>query len=1286
MVDVERRAEDFLGNARFAVRRKLGAGGMGVVYSVFDRERGVLVALKTLRRFDGSALYRFKQEFRALADVHHPNLVALHELISEGEHWFFTMELVDGYRFTDYVAREFDGALDDTMGGRRVDLDDEDALEDEPPLIAPYLPRGLRHTPADLERLRRATVQLAAGVEALHAAGKLHRDIKPSNVLVTHKGRVVVLDFGLVTELAAQRRAKGREQFVAGTAEYMAPEQAAGLPLSPASDWYGVGVMLYESLTGLRPFRGEVRQVLLDKQRFDPPAPSTLVDGVPPDLDALCMALLARPAERRPGGPDILKALGGARSALPTLPVAGSLDSGESTHLVGRARHLAVLEAAFADVGAGSPATVFVHGRSGMGKTALVRTFLDGLATRGAATILAARCHERESVPYKAVDSLIDLLSRQLLRHSVESMREVLPAHLGALARLFPVLLEVCAMVGVQPEPERQRDAPHELRLRAFGALRQLLSRMARSRPVVLAIDDLHWGDADSAALLAHLVRPPDAPRILLLGVYRSEETAVPALLERLIEDGEPGDYGRARGDRSRLRELSVEPIDDEEARQLALELLADAPSAAAQARQIAKEAGGNPYFVQELVRHALSEAQRPSPTRASDSSTVSLEAVLSARLAALPEPALRILELIAVSGRPVSQGVILRAADLAEHGRLAINVLRTAHLVRTRGPSDGDAIETYHDRIKDAAVGRIEPDSMVERHTALAYALQHSGEGDAETLALHFRGARQPDTAANFAEQAAEKAARALAFGRAAELYQLTIELRSEARRADGSDGVDPDRRRLSECLADALANAGRGAESARAYVATAELEHDAGPRRELRRRAADQLLRSGRVDEGLEVMRSVLADVGLELPNSPQRALRSLLARRAQLRLRGIGFDERSEAAIDAEDLTRIDTCWSVAMGLSTVDNVRGAEFQTRHLLLALQAGEPYRVARALLTEAAYAANAGGPSARRTRTLLAAATELARRVQHPHALGLIDAIEGIVAFEEGRYKDARAHCAAAERIFRERCTNASWEIETSQLFHLMSLSHLGELGELARLVGTLLEEASARGDLYAGTNFRIGYPNLAWLLADNPDGARRATVDALKRWSQQGFNAQHYYGLLAQVHVDLYVGDGTLAFLRVQEAWRTMSRSLLLRVQFLRIEALWLRARAALAASGATTSRERKRYWAQAEGDGKRIARERMRWSTPIAELVRAGVAAQRGQEALAVEALRAAITGFDAADMRLAAAVARRRLSGRVGGDEGAALLAASDRYMREQDVLRPDAFADVFAPGL
>jgi hypothetical protein len=152
------------------------------------------------------------------------------------------------------------------------------------------------------------------------------------------------------------------------------------------------------------------------------------------------------------------------------------------------------------------------------------------------------------------------------------------------------------------------------------------------------------------------------------------------------------------------------------------------------------------------------------------------------------------------------------------------------------------------------------------------------------------------------------------------------------------------------------------------------------------------------------------------------------------------------------------------------------------------------------------------------------------------------------------------------------------------------------------------------------------------------------------------------------------------------VQEAWRTMSRSLLLRVQFLRIEALWLRARAALAASGATTSRERKRYWAQAEGDGKRIARERMRWSTPIAELVRAGVAAQRGQEALAVEALRAAITGFDAADMRLAAAVARRRLSGRVGGDEGAALLAASDRYMREQDVLRPDAFADVFAPGL
>src|SRR5687768_13154347 len=111
---------EFEGTDRFAIRRRLGSGGMGVVYEAFDRSRGERVALKTLLRADAAAIFRFKREFRTLANLVHPNLVSLYELHADRDQWFFTMELVEGVTFVKYVRPRVNG--DGGAGTRRLDV------------------------------------------------------------------------------------------------------------------------------------------------------------------------------------------------------------------------------------------------------------------------------------------------------------------------------------------------------------------------------------------------------------------------------------------------------------------------------------------------------------------------------------------------------------------------------------------------------------------------------------------------------------------------------------------------------------------------------------------------------------------------------------------------------------------------------------------------------------------------------------------------------------------------------------------------------------------------------------------------------------------------------------------------------------------------------------------------------------------------------------------------------------------------------------------------------------
>ncbi len=577
------------GTDRHEILGRLGEGGMGVVYEAFDRDLQRRVAVKTLHHLSPASLYRFKQEFRALADVQHPNLVRLYELVvDEGGGAFFAMELVRGLDFLQYVrgpathkgpptpsSSEAMRVATRVTKRRPTPPRTEDGAPSSSSLARPAFP-------GDIGRLRAGLAQLVQGVRALHLAGKLHRDVKPANVLVTTEGRVVLLDFGVVAEL---RRPEEAEQTgsgdVVGTARYMAPEQAAAEPPCPASDWYSVGVMLYEALVGRPPFEGSVVDILTRKSTLDPIPPGECIADVPEDLDSLCCALLQRDPDARPGGPEILRRLG---------VLSDEIQPEESHSFLGREGQLEALAAAFEEVRRGRQVTVRVGGKSGMGKSTIVHQFLDAVVRDDDAIVLRGRAYERESVPYKAVDSVVDALSRYLLYMAAKDEPVALPAGVGMLAHVFPVLQRVPGIPDVGGDSMLD---PQRIRRRAFVALRDLLAAAAIGRPMVLYIDDVQWGDTDSAALLLELVRPPRPPPLLLVMTYRDDEAQTsPFLIET-----------RARWpQRAEVRELTVGPLGPDEATRLAFALLGSSEDARATAAAVARESGGSPFLVEELV------------------------------------------------------------------------------------------------------------------------------------------------------------------------------------------------------------------------------------------------------------------------------------------------------------------------------------------------------------------------------------------------------------------------------------------------------------------------------------------------------------------------------------------------------------------------------------------------------------------------------------------------------------------------------------------------------------
>ncbi|MEO8493945.1 MAG: protein kinase [Planctomycetota bacterium] len=1224
---------EFAGTDRFVIRRWLGAGGMGTVFEAFDRERKESVALKTMSRVDAAALYYFKREFRSLADVHHQNLVKLHELFSVNDQWFFTMELLDG--------------MDILSASREAEQPD--------------------HGPARsrLEKVRDYFQQLASGLVALHETGKLHRDIKPSNVLVTSTDRVVLLDFGLTKEFDRSAQDSSTEVRIVGTIAYMSPEQAAGRTLSPASDWYSVGVMLYESLTGCPP-----RFLNTEMQAITPEDPRILGDRpFPPERDSatselrellsqLCMDLLSLRPENRPSGREVLRRMG-------TIHPQERSETTEAVpvHFVGRSQQLQTLRDIYRQVQAGGAALVEIHGPSGIGKSALVQRFLEEVQQHRT-VVLAGKCYEREYVPYKALDSIIDALSHFLRRRKRLEAETFLPRDVTSLVKLFPVLRRVDAIVAA-PKTVLEIPDPQEVRRRAIASLRELLARIADRMPLILWIDDLQWGDIDSAVVLTELLRPPQPPPLLLIASYRREDASTSPCVVEMRKALATAGVELAR------HEIAVDALEVAEAGLLAKMLLSQEPGKPTAdtplddlAESIARESGGDPFFVGELVRHQHAVRARGQ----SEAATVDLETVLLARIHDLPKSIRRLLEVVSVAGRPLNAIEACLAADLEEQPT-SIELLKESRLVRSLPSVLRPEIEVWHDRIREAVVREISSEVWQQHHFRLAVVLEQTKSGDLERLAMHFKEAQLFERACEYYALAADRAARSLAFERAAQFYRHAIE----------SAAPDQPQRRLWQThLGDALANAGRGADAAQVYLQAAD---GAPPDQslDLTRRAGFQYCITGHLDEGRAAFRDVLEKIGMSYPHSRWRTLLLLIYYRTKLRLRGLMFQRRRPELISENERLKMAITESVAMGASTNNPWHGALFQTRHLLQALDSGDPVSVGIAIAWEAGYTSMEGGANWPRTAALLQRAKSLAEETQDAHAAGSSALAFGIAEFLSGRYLNAIDHNLRAEQIFRERCTGITWEQDTAQVFGLWSWFYMGRIAELRSRYQTVAQEARERGDRYLMTTLGTQVGTFLHLVNNDPIVARETLEELMSRWTNDGFTVQHHNALFARIMIDRYEGQLEPAMQRLAQTEFRYRTSLLTNVQHIRVDLAFLKARLFLE----TASRERgdRAAWLRkATRCARDLRSERMPYASALASYVEANVVHlqelnSNTRNSHRADLLNHAMTELGQLDLRLLAKAAEWQL-GLWLGDAGDERVQCAQDWFAMQTVANPE----------
>ena len=558
---------------RYRVERFLGEGAHKRVYLAHDvtLDRGVAFALIGGEALDAGRADRVRREGLAMGRLAgHPNVVTVYDAGEEGGAPFIVEEYLEGGTVADLLA---------SSPGRRLPV----------------------------ERAVRIAADVCAALEHAHGRGVVHRDLKPSNVWLAADGTAKLGDFGLVAAL--RQTASGTfarltsEGMIVGTIPYLAPEQALGRSPDPRSDLYSLGVVLYELVTGRPPFAGDDAVAIISQHLRTPPvAPAWRNPEVPGPVDALIVALLAKAPENRPQSAGevrgALEALAAPARRRPSTvePAANPLDRLAAGVHVGREREVDELCTAADLALTGRGQLVLISGEPGIGKSRLVEELTTYAHLRDA-LVLWGRCYEGDGAP--PYWPWIQVIRAYSIDHDPDALAETMGHGAADIAQIVSEVRR--RLPGLEPPPPSVGD--DQARFRLFDGVATFLLNASRRESLVVVLDDLHYADRGSLALLEFLAPQLGRARLLVVGTYRDTELHAHQPLMQTL-----GELARVQPPRRMvLRGLSRAEV----ARYMTMTAGVDADDALVEAIHTKSE--GNPFFVAEIVRLLSAEERLES-------------------------------------------------------------------------------------------------------------------------------------------------------------------------------------------------------------------------------------------------------------------------------------------------------------------------------------------------------------------------------------------------------------------------------------------------------------------------------------------------------------------------------------------------------------------------------------------------------------------------------------------------------------------------------------------------